>query len=364
MKSKYYSLHNILSKNALYNIIVGERSNGKTYAVENYAVERFARTGKQLGIIRRWREDFRGKRGENMFSALSKNKEISKVTRGEWTDIFYRASRWYFCRYDDDGNRIINEKPFAIGFALSEMEHDKSISFPEIDTILFDEFLSRNGYLPDEFMLFMNVLSTIIRDRTDVKIFMLGNTVNKHCPYFAEMGLKHIKEMKQGDIDVYQYGNTGLTVAVEYCASQNKKGKASDVYFAFDNPSLTMITGGEWEIKIYPHCPVKYKPKDVVFTYFIEFDGELLQCEIVWIDDLRFTFIHRKTTELKNPDRDLVFTSEFSPRPNYRRKITKPTTPLEKRIAYYYMKDKVFYADNEIGEIVRNYLIWCGKTAV
>ena len=35
-KSNYYSLDKILSKNAQYNLIFGERSNGKTYAVLNY----------------------------------------------------------------------------------------------------------------------------------------------------------------------------------------------------------------------------------------------------------------------------------------------------------------------------------------
>ena len=30
---KYYSLKKIMSENADYNIIIGERSNGKTYAV-------------------------------------------------------------------------------------------------------------------------------------------------------------------------------------------------------------------------------------------------------------------------------------------------------------------------------------------
>ena len=40
-------------------------------------------------------------------------------------------------------------------------------------------------------------------------------------------------------------------------------------------------------------------------------------------------------------------------------KITKPVTDLEKRIVSFFIKDKVFYQDNEIGEIVRNYLEWC-----
>lgn len=192
---------------------------------------------------------------------------------------------------------------------------------------------------------------------------MLGNTVNKYCPYFKEMGLTHIKEMKPGDIDLYRYGDTDLLVAVEYTLS-NKAGKESDLYFAFDNPKLSMITGGSWEIDIYPHCPVKYKPKDVLFTFFIEFAGDLLQCEVIQYNDMGFIFIHKKTTPLQDPEKDLIFSPDFSARPNYRRKITIPTDNITVKIAEYFKKDKIFYSDNEIGEIVRNYLIWCGKKGV
>ena len=359
MKQKFYSLKNILSKNAQYNVIFGERSNGKTYAVLKYGVENYAKNGEQIAVVRRWQDDFTGKRGLTMFDALVANGEIERATGGEWSGVYYYGSRWYMCKYEDE-KRIIAEQPFAYGFSISSMEHDKSTAYPNITTILFDEFLTRTAYLPDEFVLFMNVISTIVRHRTNVKIFMLGNTVNRYCPYFKEMGLTHVKDMQPGAIDVYQYGDSQLRVAVEYTPSR-KSGKASDFYFAFDNPKLSMITGGAWEIDIYPHCPVKYTPSEIMFIYFIEFSGDLLQCEIVKHDDLYFTFIHRKTTPLKDTDNDLIYTTDYSPRPNYRRKITKPTSQIEKRITEHYLKDKIFYSDNEVGEIVRNYLIWCGK---
>ena len=361
MKYKYYSLKNILKKGAQYNVVFGERSNGKTFAALKYGLEQFCLHGKQTAIIRRWNEDFTGKRGKVMFDAIVTNGIVTKLTGGEWTDIYYYGSRWYLCRYDPEtGKRILHEKAIAYGFSLSGMEHDKSTAYPDITTIIFDEFLTRSMYIPDEFVLFMNTISTIIRNRSDVKIFMLGNTVNKYCPYFKEMGLKHIKEMQPGDIDLYRYGESDLTVAVEY-TQPNRAGKESDLYFAFDNPKLTMITGGAWEIDIYPHLPIKYKPKDILFTYFIEFSGELLQAEIINVDDNIFTFIHRKTTELKEPDKDLIYSPEFDPRPNWHRKITQPHSAIEKKIVAQFKKDKIFYADNEVGEIVRNYLIWCGK---
>ena len=57
---KYYSLGRILAKNADYNIIFGERSNGKTYAALAHGLETFVKTGKQkvgntlfVGNIRR-----------------------------------------------------------------------------------------------------------------------------------------------------------------------------------------------------------------------------------------------------------------------------------------------------------------------
>lgn len=358
----YYSLDNILSKNCHYNLIVGERSNGKTYACLKYGLEQYAKHGHQMAILRRFREDFTGKRGAELFAALVQNSEVTKATEGKWSGIYYYASRWFLCRYDENGNRETDETPFAYGFAITQMEHDKGTAYPMVKNIVFDEFITRTGYLPDEFILFTNTLSTIIRQRNDVKIFMLGNTVNKFCPYFNEMGLKHIRDMNMGDIDVYKVGTSGLKIAVEYCGTNRVNRKKSDIYFSFDNPKLEMITSGVWEIDIYPHCPCKFKPKDIQFTYFIEYDSEILQCEVVLVDEMLFTFIHRKTTPIKDENNDLVYSQRWSAKPNYRRKITENFS-LSRKLFDFYATDKVFYQDNEIGEIVRNYLIWCGKDA-
>ena len=366
-QQEFYSLEPILKEKAHYNIIIGERSNGKTYSVLQKIINDYAESGKQAALLRRMQEDFIGKRGAGLFEPLIDNGEIELATAGEWTSVYYFASRWFFCRYETDKkgntNRITDTQPFMYGFALSQMEHEKGTGYPNVKTIVFDEFITRMAYLRDEFVLFMNTLSTIIRSRDDVTIFMLGNTVNKYCPYFDEMGLRHIKDMKQGEIDVYQLKHTSgkvLKVAVEYC-KPFEKGKKSDFYFAFDNQKLEMITSGVWEIDLYPHCPYRYKPKNILFTYFIEFDRELLQCEIVQVDDVCFTFIHRKTTPLKHPDKDLVFTTRYDARPNYRRKLIHPHMDIERKIMEFYATDKIFYQDNEVGEIVRNYLLWCTK---
>ena len=363
-KMKFYSLTPILEKNADYNVIFGERSNGKTYAVLEYGLKRYLQTGEQMAYIRRWREDLRGKRADSLFANHVNNGLIEKLTGGKFNEVFYMSGKWWLSSYNPETKkRIPDDKPFCFGFCLSEQEHDKSSSFPGVTTIVFDEFLTRRYYLPDEFMLFMNVLSTIIRQRDNVKVFMLGNTVNKYCPYFAEMGLKQVGVMEQGTIDIYRFGEHGATVAVEYTASVVKH-KASNKYFCFDNQNLEMITGGKWELAVYPHLPVKYKPKDVEFIYFIVFGDVILQANVIQVDDQNFTYIHAKTTPIKDPEESLIYSLEMNGKPNYKRRLISTSTELERRIAMYYATDKVFYQNNEIGEIVRNYIMTSQKNNI
>jgi len=358
---KYYSLDNILKKNSVYNVIFGERSNGKTYAVLKYGIEQYFKTGGQIAIIRRWKEDITGKRASDMFSALNYNGEVKKASNGEYEGITYYAGKFYVCTYAENGKPIYSDSD-CIGyvFALSDTEHNKSISYPRITTILFDEFLTKFTYLQDEFILFMNTISTIIRQRTNVKIFMLGNTVNKYCPYFAEMGLTHIEKMKQDTIDLYTYGTSELTVAVEYCGSM-KGSKENNFYFAFNNPKLNMITSGAWELNLYPHLPMKYKPKDVLFRYFIIFNNRIYQANIIDVDGEMFTYIHNKTTDIQDDDNDLIYTLEYNHKLNYNRSIYRPINTLQKKLLWFFINDKVFYQSNEVGDSINNYLKICKK---
>ncbi|MCS5736420.1 UNVERIFIED_CONTAM: phage DNA encapsidation protein [Kocuria sp. CPCC 205274] len=362
-KIKYYSSAAIKRKNATYNVIFGERSNGKTFDALKNGVLDYIKTGAEMAYVRRWQEDITGKRAAQVFSAINTTDIIEKATNGEFHGVHYWAGKWYLCNYDENGKAVYGDKDvFCYAFALSASEHDKSTSFPNIKTIVFDEFLTNRTYLVDEFVTFMNVISTIVRKREDVKIYMLGNTVNKFCPYFKEMGLNNILKMKQGDIDVYHYGESKLTVAVEYCKSPEQKNKSeSHKYFAFDNPKLGMITGGAWEMAIYPHIPMKYKPRDIMVTYFIDFNDSVYQCEIINIGDNIFTYIHHKTTPIKNPDSDLIYSLDYVPRPNYNRNVFKPTSKLQTKIAWFFINDKVFYQDNSVGDAIANYLKICKR---
>ena len=101
-KIKFYSLDNIKKKDADYNVIYGERSNGKTTAVLAEGVKLFVDSGykKQIAIIRRYEEDFRGKNGQQMLENIVKLGWVEKWTKGEYNDIYYYSKRWFFCKYE------------------------------------------------------------------------------------------------------------------------------------------------------------------------------------------------------------------------------------------------------------------------
>lgn len=373
MSKKYYSAANILSLDCIYSIVFGKRSNGKSYAFLKYALEQYVKSGyrDQFAYVRRWDEDFSKQRAASMFTSLiydgNGDNQVAILTGGEYNTVYYFSRRWYLAKWDEETREMKKAtEPFAYGFSLSANEHDKSTSYPQIKTIIFDEFIARGSYLRDEFILFMNVCSTIIRQRTDVKIFMLGNTINQYCPYFEEMGIDRVRKQKPGTIEVYQMGDSDAKIAVEYVVSTDKvvKGKiTSDLYFCFDNPKLKMITAGEWEISIYPHLPVEYKTTEVLYNFFIIFKNDVLHCEVVSHAGANFIYIHQKTSDIKNPDSDLIYTLDYDPRPNWRRRLNRPMLPVERRIWSLFLADKVYYQNNQIGEIVRNYLLLCNDEA-
>lgn len=359
---EFYSLSDILKYDATYNFIIGMRGNGKTFAVLEYILDKYLETGHAGAIIRRFDLEIIGNKGMQMYSAFVTNKKgnfIEKKTGGKFNDFVYRNRQFYLCKKNQETGEIesYDFNAFAYTFAISQQEHYKSISYPTIYTALFDEVITRDGYLENEFVDFQNLLSTIIRDKEGFKIFMCANTINKYCPYFDEMGLNHVKEQKKGTIDLYTYGNSNLKVAVEYTPTLTKIKKVNDMYFAFDNPKLKMITEGEWEIDIYPHLPYKYKPIDVVFKFYIEFNSEIFCGEVVSQRDEMFAFIHRKTTPITETEYP-VYSTKIVPNWNYTRKFFKPTNKAQEIVLKLYQKEQFYYQDNAIGETIRNYLMW------
>ena len=338
---KYYSLNKILKNKSQYNVIFGERSNGKTYACLKYALDKFFKNGEEFVYLRRWTDDVKTKRMQTLFTPF---KEYLEKRNGK---VIFKKGAFYFVDLDTEEETIM-----AYALSVSEVEHMKSSSYAHVTTVIFDEFITRRVYLVNEFVSFMNVLSTIIRKRENVTIFMLGNTVNRYCPYFSEMGLKNVEYMKQGTIDVYSY-SSGMTVSVEYCSNLNK-GKKGSSYFAFNNPDLKMITDGKWELGIYPHVSWNLYSENNFYSFVISFNNKLYQGDIYNDDNGIYTYIHEKTSAIK--DGTIVFSLESKPNKLYNVSVFTGGNKVLNLIKNLFLNNKVFYQDNSVGDAINNYL--------
>lgn len=376
---KFYNVEDTIARypDAKYYVIFGQRSNGKTYSLLNKALKNYHDNGKQFAYIRRYNEDIRSKWMTQLFSPHIKNGVIEKLYRKDnipYDSIQFSMGKFHLRKNGETKKSdMVEERPCGFVFDLHGMEHAKSVGYPDVDIIIFDEFMSRQGYIANEFVLFTNVVSTIVRQRKDVKVFMLGNTVNKFCPYFQEMGLTHVQDQKAGTIDLYTYGNSELQVVCEYCESdRNRGGKPSDVYFAFDNPALTMITDGLWETAQYPKKKWNVKPKDIVAKFFVEFNGELIQGDLVQEKDCPYVYLHRRTRAIRDDNGEIlqrykqciIYTDHPTKSIYEMCAITKQSDNLSRMVLRLLNQNRFFYDFNWVGEVWRNYLKWSNSLSI
>lgn len=352
-KAEYYSLKNILKVNAPYNMIIGERSNGKTFSVVRYAIDTYLDKGLCFAYMRRLKDSFTGRKLAKLFRPHQSY--ISQRTDGEYNDVYYYSREFYFCKRNEKGEIEYKAPlPFGYGCALSTWETDKGADLADFGVILFDEFLSRTIYLKNEFIKFQDCISSLVRDRTDAKIFMLGNTVNKDCPYFAEFGI-NIYKAKQGNIYSFSYKNNPdvVTLAMEYCSTiADTKKDVNKMYFAFDNTKLDMIKSGAWETASYPHEPEYMSDNaDVLTAIYFQNDNVSICAYLKIYNDMLYIYYRQNTKDFVK-DR-FVITLDHNISPMYYNSLNY-NIDLFKIYKELMINNKEYYSNNECGEMMRN----------
>lgn len=164
-KKDYWDIDRPLSYNCLFNFIVGSRGVGKTYGAKKWALQRYLKTGEQFIYVRRFHTEL-------------------KTVKNFWDDLrpaFPDQELEY-----KKGMLLCDGKVAAIPLSLSTAKVNKSVPYPEVGTIIFDEFILDKGYhhyLPDEVTNFLELYSTVARLR-DVRLIALSNALTITNPYF------------------------------------------------------------------------------------------------------------------------------------------------------------------------------------
>lgn len=366
--SMYYSSANIRKLDALYNIVIGTRSNGKTYDWCRDVITEYMQSRTPSAYIRRLDTMLEAANIATLFDPQLDL--IKKLSDGKYNTIIYKTHAFFLARYEDTktGGRVKtaqDTKPFCRTYAINTFETTKGADRGKVYSVCFDEFITRSFYLTNEFVLYQQLLSTIVRNRPGVKFWLIANTVNKSCPYFREMGISHIRDMQPGQIDVYRVGKTDHKIAIEYCEYTGAPASVSE-YYAFDNPELRMMTAGSWEIASYRHPPKKLGRDRIVISCWLEFEDQMLQGDVHMHDG--FPVLHWHPCSILDPDdrRDKIIyiqAEHADGNPLHQYTLRARPTRAQDLIARLIAERKTFFADNETGEVFANWALQTQKIA-
>lgn len=250
---KWYSSEKIREIKAQYYIIFGERSNGKSYDIDKHLIDEFFKKGHEFAFIKRYEEDIKAKYMSTVFTPLEEYIE----TEYNHKIRFYRGN-WLVYPSESEG-KITDCKVCGWAFSIANMNRTKATQYPNVMNLLFEEFMSATAdYLPDELNLFINLVSSIVRNRHDARIFMLANAISKYTPYSGALGVK-LHRLKHGSIITKTFENEKgqkTTFAIERTDNvdvfDNVKNKDKVVFNIFGNSGVgKMINTGEFETHSY-----------------------------------------------------------------------------------------------------------------
>ena len=327
--------------NPQYTLIYGQRSNGKSWSVKELVIDRFCKTGEKFLYVRRYDQDLKAKAAARYFEDFIVEGGLKKWSKGKYKNIAAYSSEYIAIPSDKEGEKVVCG--YYIPLSTSG-ERLKSQAFPDVTTIIFEEFLTHRVYLEDEFAILSNLVSTVARNRL-VNVIMIGNTVSRVCPYFPEMGINDITDMDQGTHKIYhqfnQRGDCTDILCVHTPEVEVKSDSGRSMFFG--RPSK-MILSGEWDIMDYPRRPKgEYETHYEICLNFPQFNF-IMQFQ-TGEDETPILFVYPNK---HNRHVDRILQDEISADPMITRNLREDIR-VEPMIHSLWMQGKVFYSDNLTG---------------
>lgn len=345
-KLVHYNMDDLIAVGADFNILFGERSNGKSYQLKHKrAVINYLETGNRFILLRRFREEITTEKIEKYFDDV----DVEKLTKGKYNCISVYRKQIFLANFNVDTFKTTRGEKIGYAIALSTEQNYAGGSFLDVSDIIFEEFMTRSRYLGEsEPTKLMNLYATVDRKRGTTKLWLVGNSISRVCPYIYEWGLHEIiSKQKQGTIitkEIESSDDDKVLLAIEYCKSTG----VSSHTIGFNKD---MMNDGSWQSSPQPHLPKSKKFYNICyrigFMYqSFKFIAELLQDkenkDICW-------FIYPYDGDF---EKDIViFTDVINPSVYYQRNIYDITIKNDnlQNLLNTFREDKIFYATDLVG---------------
>lgn len=378
-KPRYFEVKPLLKKypKARYYFVLGGRGTGKTYPVIAEAITDAIKGKGKFGYVRRLKESlttFNMKTTFNVHHDL-----VEKLTGGAWNRITYWQRQFWLEKWElntetNQMERVAkNPEPIGAAYAMSTWETDKGADFgfdSGIKHIILDEALSKAGqYLPDEWAIFQNVISSLVRDRWDfdTKIWLLANPISKWAnPYFRNMGITKellnnfgITEIKYPD----DKGGTAMSAVFAYIGTtvgeiDPNRELLYNTFFAFQNSKgkSKSITHGYWEMEDSARLPSGvYAESTKNRTVYAIFGEEKLAIDIMRYDfQSKYYLMIYPTKGIRSKTYYMLLGTSLD---KYAIIGYDNSHPIAKLVMSIYDTGQVYYSDDSTADAWHGFLI-------
>lgn len=167
---KYVNVNRWFSYNGInFYVIVGGRGIGKTTGLGIHVLQDYLKDGSEFVYVRRYIKELQKAKGF-----------LAPIANPDPKVIGLSTGAYMWCH---------NKQRIGYGLALSSQQSFKSgFDFRNVKTLIYDEAILKRGgmyrYLDNEVEMLFELISTIFRDRTGYRIFILGNNADVFNPYW------------------------------------------------------------------------------------------------------------------------------------------------------------------------------------
>lgn len=374
-KSIYWEAEELLKEkpDARYYFILSMRSSGKTYSVLRNAVKDQWKGLGMFAYVRRHDEYIKPSKLQELFGPQN----IEALTDGVWNKISFWRGFFYYERWEPNEEtgimeRVLkNPEPCGIAVAVNTWEgakgQDIGAAHGGFKHIIFDEAITGQNYLVDEFQKFKNVISSLVRTRVtqDTKIWFLANPLSKWCPYFPELGINKQMIQEPGHRYEIKYPDTDMTTIFEYIGplggSNSAGSQVFQTFFAFPNSKgkSQSITEGFWELDDAVHLPSQvYKNSELVKELFMYFGETWLRGQVMryYSEMQKRNVYYLNWTPSREPKQKEYYFILFAVPDPYAIIGVKTGHPLAQLLNDCYKRGQVYYSDNTVADMVHGFL--------
>lgn len=363
----------VLKTMADWFLLYSGKGTGKSYAVRSRALDKYIKHQDELLIVRRRDVDTKPANVRKYFEKV----DVVKLTKGKYNYIDVRSNEIFFAKTDDKfkvhrGERIGHVIP------LAQFERYKGADYPNVSTIIFEEFISEaNDYIEDESTTFMKLINTIYRPLTKGEymalsekekerfarreVWLVGNTISRLCPYFRDYNLQHIQKQEKNTIDIYTYRYpeeiddiTGKPKEIKLACwyiGENEEGNKKTHGFIFGKGYDTIVKG-DWQTDIFPKLEHNHDDYIKIYEFLVIHDVSF--CVQLLRHNSEYTlYVYPWTSKRDTIKRKI--TRDYSTSPYITNKLYK-NIDVERFIVGLLDMNKIAYSDNLTGTEFQNYI--------